>query len=263
VVQSKEERKAKIKQRRQTPEYKAKEKEYYNRPENIAKRKSPEAKAKNKAKRDEPEIKARNKAKKQTSEYKAREKELRDRPEAKAKRKKQQSTPEYKARRKKLYQRPHIKKRVKEYNSRPEVKTRQKIHNQKPESIAKAKNTRDNNRLKILQYYSKNLSHSVIPCCNCCGENSEIDFLAIDHIAGRKQMDSESELVKLGYESKFKVGKLQKFILDNNFPKGFQILCHNCNHAKSVPKNKNICPHETARKEETFAMMEGQSSFEV
>ena len=192
----------------------------------------------------EEERKARKKKYRQSEKGKAKEKEYRDKPETKANLKKFQSTPEYKAKRRKLYQRPHIKKRVKEYNSRPDVKTRQKIHNQKPESIAKAKNTRDNNRLKILQYYSKNLSHSDIPCCNCCGLNEHTDFLAIDHIAGKKQMDSEPELVKLGYKSKFKVGKLQKFILDNNFPKGFQILCHNCNHAKSVPENKNVCPHE-------------------
>ena len=189
------------------------------------------------------ERKARKKKYRQSEKGKAKEKEYRDKPETKANLKKFQSTPEYKAKRRKLYQRPQIKKRVKEYNSRPEVKARQKAHNQNPLNRKKAKNTRDNNRLKILQYYSKNLSHSDIPCCRCCGESIH-DFLAIDHIAGKKQMDSEPELVKLGYKSKFKVGKLQKFILDNNFPKGFQILCHNCNHAKSVPENKNVCPHE-------------------
>ena len=66
-------------------------------------------------------------------------------------------------------------------------------------SKAKGKERRDDRRLKILQYYSKQLSKSNIPCCRCCGENSHIEFLAIDHIAGRKEMDSEPELVELGY----------------------------------------------------------------
>jgi hypothetical protein len=62
--------------------------------------------------------------------------------------------------------------------------------------------------------------------------NSNLDFLALDHIAGKKQMDSEPELVKLGYSSKLSAGKLLKWIIKNKFPKGFQVLCHNCNQAK-------------------------------
>ena len=113
-------------------------------------------------------------------------------------------------------------------------------------SKAKEKERRDDRRLKILQYYSKQLSKSNIPCCRCCGENSHIEFLAIDHIAGKKEMDSEPELVKLGYSSSLKGRKLQTWIIKNNFPKGFQILCHNCNYAKGMKRNKNKCPHEKA-----------------
>ena len=108
-------------------------------------------------------------------------------------------------------------------------------------SKAKGKERRDDRRLKILQYYSKQLSKSNIPCCRCCGENSHIEFLAIDHIAGKKEMDSESELVKLGYSSSLKLLLLQRWIIENNFPKGFQILCHNCNVAKGL---YGECPHE-------------------
>ena len=56
-------------------------------------------------------------------------------------------------------------------------------------------------------------------------------------------MDSEPELVKLGYSSNFKSTSLLVWIVKNNFPKGFQILCHNCNLAKGYSKN-NKCPHE-------------------
>jgi len=98
-------------------------------------------------------------------------------------------------------------------------------------------------RLKVLQHYSKSLSNSDIPCCRCCGENFHIDFLALDHITGRKEMDSEPELKKLGYSSKIRAGTLTKWIIDNNYPDGFQILCNNCNQAKFQSKN-NTCPHK-------------------
>jgi hypothetical protein len=51
--------------------------------------------------------------------------------------------------------------------------------------------------------------------------------------------------------------------MENNYPKGFQILCHNCNVAKGLIGNNNICTHETIHQEETFARMEEQSSFEL
>ena len=110
-------------------------------------------------------------------------------------------------------------------------------------SKAKGKERRDDRRLKILQTYSKRLSKSNIPCCNCCGQNSHVDFLAIDHIAGKKQMDSEPELVKLGYSSKLHESALKKFIIENDFPIGFQILCNSCNKSKGHSKD-NKCPLE-------------------
>ena len=105
-----------------------------------------------------------------------------------------------------------------------ERKANQKKNRDKPES--------KENRLKVLQYYSKRLSKSNIPCCNCCGLNSHIEFLTIDHIAGRQEMDSEPELKKLKYMSKLSGTALVIWIIKNNFPKGFQILCHNCNQTK-------------------------------
>ena len=105
-----------------------------------------------------------------------------------------------------------------------ERKANQKKNRDKPES--------KENRLKVLQYYSKNLSHSDVPCCNCCGLNSHIEFLTIDHIAGRREMDSEHNLKKLKYTPKLSGTALVIWIIKNNFPKGFQILCHNCNQTK-------------------------------
>ena len=51
-------------------------------------------------------------------------------------------------------------------------------------------------------------------------------------------MDSESKLVKLGYSSSKRGQVLRNWIIKNNFPKGFQVLCHNCNYAKGIEKNK-------------------------
>jgi len=156
---------------------------------------------------------------------------------------------------------PENRKKAKEWRDRPENKKIRDERARMPERRAKTRKYatkyrqdpknrvgekaslhRDAIRLKILQNYSKALSNSDIPCCNCCGQKSHVDFLAVDHIAGKKEMDSEPELVKLGYSSKLTSFRLRKFILENNFPKGFQILCTNCNFAKGMTKNNNECP---------------------
>lgn len=89
----------------------------------------------------------------------------------------------------------------------------------------KIKNRKD--RLEVLQHYS----NSKEPFCNCCGEK-EIKFLAIDHING-----GGSKFKKItGMGSSF-----CQWLRTNNYPEGFQILCHNCNMAKSM---YGICPHK-------------------
>jgi len=190
------------------------------------------------------ERKAYNKEYYSRPEVKAKAKEKRDRPEYRAKAKEYDQTPERKARRKTYRDRPEYRAKAKEYDQTPERKARDKERKSIPENKAKRKNERNDIRLKVLQYYSKLLSNSNIPCCRCCGLNSTVTFLAIDHIAGIKEMDSEPELIKLGYSSKLKTYRLNRWIMDNNFPEGFQILCHNCNFAKGMKKNNNKCPLE-------------------
>jgi len=102
-------------------------------------------------------------------------------------------------------------------------------------------------QLKVLRYYSKLHSNSEIPCCRCCGLNDHTDFLALDHIQGRYEMDSIPELVKIEYKSALFARDLFKWIKDNNYlsdlkTEYFQILCHNCNFAKGYLKNNNECP---------------------
>ena len=68
--------------------------------------------------------------------------------------------------------------------------------------------------------------------CSCCGE-SETRFLTIDH----KNND--------GAEHRKTVvpGRaLYRWIVNNQFPSDFQILCFNCNCGRAL--NGGICPHK-------------------
>lgn len=66
--------------------------------------------------------------------------------------------------------------------------------------------------------------------CACCKE-SRTEFLAIDHING----GGNKQRKEIGR------GNLLDWIIRNEFPKGYQILCHNCNFAKGV---YGYCPHQ-------------------
>lgn len=81
-------------------------------------------------------------------------------------------------------------------------------------------------RLKALLHYSNGMLQ-----CACCGED-KIEFLAIDHIKND------------GAEHRKKVGKTRaifQWLQKHDYPPGFQVLCHNCNFAKSV---HGECPHK-------------------
>ena len=74
--------------------------------------------------------------------------------------------------------------------------------------------------------------------CNCCGETEPL-FLTIDHV-NNDGANHRRELSKDG-----KAGDSQavyRWIEKNNYPIGFQILCHNCNSGKF--RNGGICPHK-------------------
>ena len=89
----------------------------------------------------------------------------------------------------------------------------------------KNKTRREENREAVLQHYGSQ--------CVRCGV-SDPDCLAIDHIHGE------------GNTHRKKIGKwgsgFFKWLVDNNFPEVFQILCHNCNMKKHL--NNGICPYK-------------------
>ena len=110
----------------------------------------------------------------------------------------------------------------------------------------------------VYTHYSKKLSNSDVPCCNCCGYTG-IEFLTVDHIIPKREMEkkvtslvrsiSENVLltpkeIAMGYNAKRKGHPLNQWLITNNFPKGFQILCWNCNFAKGSPAVSFKCPHE-------------------
>jgi hypothetical protein len=78
-------------------------------------------------------------------------------------------------------------------------------------------------RLLVLNYYSKVLSKSNIPICMNCGLNG-IEFLHIDHIEGIKNKE-EVKHIRAG-------SNLINYLIRENFPKGYQVLCGNCNWLK-------------------------------
>ena len=71
--------------------------------------------------------------------------------------------------------------------------------------------------------------------CNCaCCDETIIEFLALDHINN----DGAKDRAK-GLSGK----NIYSYVKKRNYPKGFRVLCHNCNQAKGHSKD-NICPHK-------------------
>ncbi|GAC1502542.1 MAG: hypothetical protein NVS1B10_07330 [Candidatus Saccharimonadales bacterium] len=65
--------------------------------------------------------------------------------------------------------------------------------------------------------------------CACCGE-SNLAFLTIDHINGGG--NQHKTLTKR---------PIYQWLRTNNYPAGYQVLCFNCNCAKSI---NPACPHQ-------------------
>ncbi|HRZ15242.1 MAG TPA: hypothetical protein P5110_07030 [Candidatus Omnitrophota bacterium] len=79
-------------------------------------------------------------------------------------------------------------------------------------------------KVDVLKAYSKNIE------CACCHEK-HIEFLTIDHIKGG------------GNKHRKSLGKVvfYRWLKKNGFPKGYRVLCMNCNFAR---RYNQICPHQ-------------------
>lgn len=69
--------------------------------------------------------------------------------------------------------------------------------------------------------------------CVCCGESNPL-FLTMDHVENN---GNQMRKVHGGSSS-----GIYRWIIKNDYPKDFQILCMNCNFAKA--RNGGICPHQ-------------------
>lgn len=87
-----------------------------------------------------------------------------------------------------------------------------------------AKRSYQKTRLETLTHYGGNP-----PKCSCCGEK-RLEFLSFDHINGNGSKHRRKE----------KYVNLMKWLRVNNYPNGYQVLCHNCNFAKG---HYGCCPH--------------------
>lgn len=98
------------------------------------------------------------------------------------------------------------------------------------------------------QRYHKRLREDALTAygnaCACCEENC-VAFLVIDHVNGDgaahrrvlKPVPSRSGKAMGGGSATY------KWLRENKYPKGFQVLCANCNMAKERPGG---CPHQGA-----------------
>lgn len=116
--------------------------------------------------------------------------------------------------------------------------------NQKCSKCAKVSNATDRRndrkrRLAVLTHYSNGTPH-----CKCCGE-TEIDFLAMDHIdGGGKKHFATKELSSTCGRS------IYRWLVKHSYPSGFRVLCHNCNFAYGA---YGSCPHQRIKQPNTSA----------
>ena len=125
-----------------------------------------------------------------------------------------------------------INRKRRKYGKSPEVKAKKSIR-QKEWREANLEKRRENER-KYGKKYRRKLKLMAIKNyggkCNCCGEKNPA-FLSIDHINQN------------GAEHRKEIGThIEIWLRKNNYPRGFQVLCFNCNWGKHI--NNGICPHK-------------------
>lgn len=81
-------------------------------------------------------------------------------------------------------------------------------------------------KLAAFEHYGKE--------CVCCGENRLV-FLALDHINGGGNQERKKASKSGRFGCDFYV-----YLKTKGYPGGIQVLCHNCNWAKS----HGGCPHK-------------------
>jgi hypothetical protein len=175
-----------------------------------------------------------------------------------------------KAQSKKYYQdnKDKIKEYQKEYNSRPEVRERKKAYkikydqchkeelkaqhkeyHSRPEVKERHKEWQKNyflthkeERYKSRRKYVKSVWKQIFDMygweCACCGEDNPA-FLTVDHVNGRGREDRKGNGSGTPY--------LNRIIKEHDNTK-YQILCWNCNCARTYRGKDGNCPHKIIEK---------------
>lgn len=101
------------------------------------------------------------------------------------------------------------------------------------------KDNPDKRKKHALNYYYRLQDQTIMAyggyVCACCGETEPL-FLTLDHI------NNDGGKFRKKYGFKNHGPKFYKWLRDNGYPSGYQVLCSNCNHGKH--RNKGICPHQ-------------------
>lgn len=100
---------------------------------------------------------------------------------------------------------------------------RRRREDNKEERRERQRQYREGIRQKVLAYYSP----SSPPCCACCGTRED---LTIDHINGG------------GNEHRKEIGVafFPAWLVKENFPPGYQVLCRKCNTSKGDSENCHL-----------------------
>jgi hypothetical protein len=94
-------------------------------------------------------------------------------------------------------------------------------------TIIPSRNYRLRLKEEVLRHYSPDLKCA---CKKCPYPYPGIEFLSLDHIDGKGEHGRSIRRV------------LYQWVKNNKFPKGFQVMCYNCNLAK---REHSECPHNT------------------
>ena len=101
-----------------------------------------------------------------------------------------------------------------------------RVRQSKEERNKKSREYIRKTRLEVLAHYSKGKM-----CCDCCLEKN-VEFLSINHINGG------------GTKHREKIGRGRSvcgWLRANNYPIGYNVLCHNCNMSLGF---YGYCPHK-------------------
>ena len=113
---------------------------------------------------------------------------------------------------------------------------RKKVVRKKKRNIRKRKRTLANGdydlKYEVMMYYTLRYNPSATkPQCNCPGHvETCVELLVIDH--KKKRTKKEKGLTGKSF---------YKYLKENNYPEGYQVLCFSCNFVKELYNGK--CPH--------------------